>query len=269
MEEEMKCIVNVVVGLMLVLGGPLLAEEVEPPRTISVSGTVAAKTAPDQVVWRISLSDFDKDLRAAKKRNDAKIESVLALREKLAIPKGDMETGHVSIRREYERGQYGHRGAFKHFAVSRSVTVRQSDLERFDEYLDAFVSCGEMEVNFSFESSKIHAVRAEARLKAVMAAKDKAAAMAGMVGAKLGQVLTIDEHPQGGARFNPASNSALPMSQPSVDVASGKFIPGAINVRVTVYATFELVAGVLRGCEVMGIQDGLMKIGSALAADVR
>jgi len=30
-----------------------------------------------------------------------------------------------------------------------------------------------------------------------------------------------------------------------------------------------MVAGVLRGCEVMGIQDGLMKIGSALAADVR
>ncbi len=97
-----------------------------------------------------------------------------------------METGHVSIRREYERGQYGYRGAFRHFVVSRSVTVRQRDLERFDEYLDALVSCAEMEVDFSFESSRIHAVRAETRLKAVMAARDKAAAMAGIVGAKLG-----------------------------------------------------------------------------------
>jgi len=236
----MKCIVNVVMGLVLVLGGPSFAEEIDPPRTISVSGTVDAKTAPDQVVWRISLTDFDKDLLAAKKRNDAKIESVLALRQKLAIPEGDMETGHVSIRREYERGQYGHRGAFRHFVVSRSVTVRQTDLERFDEYLDAFVSCAEMEVDFSFESSRIHAVRAEARLKAVMAARDKAAAMAGIVGAKLGQVLAIDEHPEGGARFDLASNSAVPGIQPSVDVASGRFIPGAINVRVTVYATFEL-----------------------------
>ena len=31
----------------------------------------------------------------------------------------------------------------------------------------------------------------------------------------------------------------------------------------------ELVAGVLRGCEVMGLQDGLMEIGGAEAADVR
>ena len=236
----MKHIVNVVVSLMLMQGSLLLAEGADYPRTISVSGTVDSKTAPDQIVWRISLTDFDKDLREAKKRNDLKIESVVSLQKKLEIAEGDLETGHVSIRREYERDQHGRRADFKHFIVSRSVTIRQRDLKRFDEFLDALVSSAEMEVNFSFESSRIHDVRADTRLKALKVAKDKAASMAEVVGAKLGRVLTINEHAQGDRRQSSFSNQIAIQSISTVDLATEKFVPGAINVRVTVYATFEL-----------------------------
>lgn len=101
-------------------------------------------------------------------------------------------------------------------------------------------SHAEMEVNFSFESTHVHQVRAETRLKALKMAKDKATAMAESVGAKLGRVLTINERAKDGGWQNPASNSAFIESTPPVDVASDKFVPGAIKVQVTVYATFEL-----------------------------
>ena len=39
---------------------------------------------------------------------------------------------------------------------------------------------------------------------------------------------------------DPAWDSAFVESTPPVDVASDKFVPGAIKVQVTVYATFEL-----------------------------
>lgn len=224
----------------LMCGCAAVSERNAAPRTISVAGTVETKTAPDHVVWRISLRDVDKDLRQAKARNDAKAKSVVALRKTLGIGEGDLETGHISIRREYERTQHGHRGDFKHFVVTRSVTIRQRELKRFDEFLDALVSSADMEVSFRFESSCMRDVRAETRLEALRMAREKARAMAEAAGATLGRALTINEHAQDGRWRGIGSNAAVVHSTPSVDAASDRFVPGAISVRVTVYATFEL-----------------------------
>ena len=198
-----------VVGGLFLLGGVAWSAEPAPVRSISVSGTAEMQTAPDQIVWRISLADTDKDLLAAKKRNDEKVKAVIRLREVLGIAEGDLETEHVSVSREYERDQHGYQRAFKHFLVSRSVTIRQRDLKRFDTFLDTLVATAQMEVSFSYESSRIHEIRTETRLKALKVAKDKAAAMAEAVGAKLGRVLTINERSQGGGWQNPDGQLGL------------------------------------------------------------
>jgi uncharacterized protein YggE len=227
----------------LLAAGAVTAAEEKPVRSISVTGTVETTVAPDTVLWRISLSDEDKNLQETKKRNDQKVKSVVALREKLGIADGDLETGHVSARREYERGETPFSGRFKGYVVSRSVTIRQRDLKRFDEYLDAFISSADMEVNFQFKSSKMPEARAETRLKALQAAKTKAQAMAQALGAKLGPVLTINEHLPGerwASEVLEASNTILAGAMPPSDVASDKFVPGGITVRVSVCATFEL-----------------------------
>jgi len=222
----------------LVLAGAALAHEGDTPRSISVAGTVEAKTAPDRIVWSINLTERDPDMSIAKNRSDETVKKVLALRNTPGLKEGDIETGRVSITREYERDARGNRGAFKNFMVRRNITIRQQDLDRFDEFLDALVASSEMEVNFSLESSRIHEVRAETRLKVLKTAKDKAKDMAKVVGAKLGPVLTIREEGQGtGFSF---SNNISRQSAPSVDVATDTFIPGAITVRMTVHATFEL-----------------------------
>jgi uncharacterized protein YggE len=226
---------------LLAIGcGTLRADEAAPSRSISVSGTAVMKAAPDRVVWHIQLTDFDKDMRKAKRRNDEKIEAVLALRKPLDIGPHDLDTGRLSIGREYERGQHGQRGAFKHYRVSRSVTIRQTDLKRFDEYLDKLVASSEMEVSFGFESSQIHKLRAETRLRAMTEAQKKAADMAQVVGAELGKVLVINEHSPSERYVSPMSNSAFTHSTPPVDAASDRFVPGAISVQVSVYVTFEL-----------------------------
>lgn len=219
-----------------------LAGDEPPVRSISVTGTVQTKVAPDQILWSVSLTDTDKDMRVAKAASDERVKAVVALREKLGVKEGDFETGPVSIRREYEQDDRGRRGAFKHFVVNRSVTIRQRDLKRFDEFLDALVASTEMEVGFSYESSNMHEVRAETRLKALAEAREKAKKMAGVAGAKLGKVLTIDEHARSGGWQNTMSNSSFGHyeSTPGVDVATDRFVPGAISVQVTVYATFAL-----------------------------
>ena len=233
--------VTVALAILFLLGRAASAQEERPLRSISVAGTVETKTAPDQIVWSITLTDTDKDIRKAKAKNDAKIESVIALRAKLDVGDEDIATGSVNIRREYERNERGDRGDFKHFRITRSVTIRQRDLKRFDEFLDALISSAEMDVGFSFESSRIHEIRAETRLKALQVAKDKAEALVQVVGSELGRVLTIDESAQGDRQRISFSNMKVFQSTPSVDLATERFIPGAISVQMTVYATFEIV----------------------------
>ncbi len=211
-------------------------------RTISVTGTAVMRTMPDTIVWHISTSDFDRDLVSAKESCDRKLKAILGLREELKIDKEDLETGHLSIRREYEYDERGHQTAFKHFAVTRSVTVRQRDVNRFDEFLSKLVSSAEMEVNVSFESSRLHELRAETRLKALRIAQEKAEAMAKELGAKSGKVIWIDEHRPTGQPFSAMSNAAFvdAGSVPEVDTTGGTFAPGAIEVHVTVYVTFAI-----------------------------
>jgi len=54
-------------------------------------------------------------------------------------------------------------------------------------------------------------------------------------------VLTIKEEGPQDPWANPASNRLILVNnEPKPDVGSSTFAPGAIEVRVTVYATFEL-----------------------------
>jgi uncharacterized protein YggE len=225
--------------LLLIFCTAVLGEDQNPLRTISVSGTVEWKIAPDQIVWTISLTDSDKELSKAKNKSDDKVKSVLALQKKLSLDDGDLQTGRLFIRREFERDRHGHPLEFKHFVINRKITIRQRDLTRFDEFFDTLISSANMEVDFKFEASQIEDVRADMRLKAMQVAKDKAEAMAAAVGATLGQVLTINEHSPRSRGPNPFNVSVV-HSEPSADLATEMFVPGAISERVTVYVTFEL-----------------------------
>lgn len=227
-------------ALALVLSGSCFAKEAKPTRSIAVSGTVVTQAAPDVVLWRVSLGNFDKDMLRAKKENDTKVRAVLALRDKLGIAAQDIQTGCLTIEREYYRDDHGNPTTFRHFAVRRTVMIHQRDLKRFDDFLDKLVSCGEMEIGFEFECTKVHAVREQTRIQALEVAKSKAAAMAKAVGAKLGEVLTIKEETRSDLWAEPTSNRLMLDSKPTPDMGNSTFAPGAIEVRVTVYATFEL-----------------------------
>lgn len=229
--------------VMIFLCSPAQADSAEPMRMISVTGTVETQVAPDMVVWRINLSDSHETLSEAKAASDKNVKAIIDLRRKLDIEEGDLQTGTMSIRKEYHEDERGRRQGFKQFRVYRSITIRQRDLKRFDEFIDAFVASADLEVSFSYQYSKIHETRAETRLKALKIARDKAADLAEVGGVKLGKVLTINEHGRGdGQRYHSqmAQNAYVPVSRPGVDEASGTFVPGAIDVKMTIYATFEL-----------------------------
>ncbi|MBI4558261.1 MAG: SIMPL domain-containing protein [Candidatus Hydrogenedentes bacterium] len=214
---------------------------------ISVSGTAVTQTVPDVIQWSITITDENKDLQEAKRNSDAKMAAILTLARELGVRPEDLQTGYLNANREYNQDERGRRLDFKGFSVRRGVTLKQRDLKRFDEYLTKLVSSAEMEVSFSFDSSRMTDLRWETRLKALKAAKEKAEAMAKVVDATAGKVIRIEEPlpPEGrygGGAYGSFANTSFadPQAARPADVAQGTFAPGAIEVKVTVNAIFEL-----------------------------
>ncbi len=220
----------------------LAAEDAASGRVVSVTGTAVMRTVPDVITWHITTQDEDRDLLQAKEQSDIKMKQILGLKDELDVDAKDLQTGQLSIRKEYNRDRSGNRTEFKHFAVSRNVTIKQRDLTRFDEYVSKLLTAAEMDVRFSFESTRFHELRSETRLKALLIAKEKAEAMTKALGAKCGRVLTIEEHRPKNFYSSPISNSAyFDAGAPlPVDASTGTFAPGAIEIRVSVDVTFEI-----------------------------
>ncbi len=230
-------------GLLVLIGTANDASADEPTPMVTVTGTAVVRTVPDVIVWKIETEDNDPELAKAKKASDDKLRAILGLREELGIKVEDVQTGYLSVRKIYERDRQGNRREFKHFTVTRKVTIKQRDLKRFDEYLGKLLASAEMEVQFSFESSRYHELRSKTRLQAVSAAKKKAAAMVEALDAKLGKVHTIEEpEPSGYLGQNWASNMAYvnPESPSPEDSAGGTFAPGAIEIKVSVRVAFAI-----------------------------
>ncbi len=234
----------ILIGTLFVVPVAAASAGEEAERKVTVTGTVVTMTVPDVITWSLATTDFDRNLLKAKEQSDKKLQAILGLKNDLGIKDEDLQTGQVSIQKVYERNREGNQGNFKHFAVTRAVSIKQRDLKRFDEYLTKLVTVAEVDLNFSFESSRLVELRKQTRLQALTAAKEKAEAMTKALGAKVGKVLTIEEDPEA-AQWISSSHMENQIDidaagRRASDLTSGTFAPGSIEVRVAVRVAFAI-----------------------------
>jgi len=212
------------------------------PRHVSVTGTTVARVQPDTVVWNITVKRTNRDLAKAQGESDESVKKILALRSELKVKPEDAQTGYLSVRKVFDRDQAGNQTSFRHFEVVRSITLRQRDTKGFDNVLAKLVAAEDVEVSYQLESSEYHKLRAKTRLEAVKAAREKAAAMTELLGAKLGRVLRVAEPKETwSSSFSSVSNSAFAAPrQAEPDEAPGTFAPGAIEIKVSIEVDFEI-----------------------------
>lgn len=216
---------------------PAFAGESVSGRTISVTGTATTRTIPDTVVWEIATTASHAKLVSAKEESDKQMQAILSTARKLGVEPNDLQTGFLEVRKEYKEDQYGNWGDFKGFLVTREITIKERDTSRFDEFLTSLVKSSDMEVHYSLASSRLQEIQAETRLKSVVMAQEKASAMAGALGAEIGEVLTVTESPQHSYGTISANQVVFDEMESG---GTGTFAPGSIEVQVTVGAVFEL-----------------------------
>lgn len=233
--------------LLLVLIGFTSSAHAKSERTVSVMGTATTRAVPDMVVWKLTTTSINKNLATAKAESDRKIQAVLQAARSMGVAHQDLQTGQLAIQRIYDHAKFSTRRDIQKFRVTRELTITQRDIKRFDEILTRLIKASEMEVRYTLKSSKLTELRDQTRLKAVVAAQEKARAMAGALGAKIGRILTMTEENYRGG-YNELLTNSLSWHenessygrQKSIPQDPATLAPGTIEVKVSVATVFEL-----------------------------
>jgi len=185
--------------LLIVFCLPLSAQDEEEAnnnraRTISTSGSAEVRVVPSRVVLTFGVETFNPELAVAKRENDVKASGVLALAKEIGVAPKDVQTDYIFVAPIYENYDE-RRSKFLHYLVRKTVVVLLRDTTKFENILSGALERGAthvLRVRFEVDDLKKH--RDKARSDAIKAARDKAQALAGDLGAKLGRVMNIQEY---------------------------------------------------------------------------
>lgn len=222
----------------------LHAQPAQPPltRTISVVGEGEIKVVPDQAVFSFGIETSNEDINKARDENDRRVKDLLALTDRLGIARKDVQTDYLNVDPRYD--YTGNVRTFLGYFTRRNISITLRDLTKFEQLLSESLKLG---VNYvgqaSFKTSQLQKVRADARLMAVKAATEKATAMAGALGARIGKPITVTEE---GPIVFPMARTSM-MANKVADAPDGgdgdsgdTIAPGQITVNVRVGVVFEL-----------------------------
>jgi uncharacterized protein YggE len=220
------------------------------PGVITVTGDADVRVVPDEVVLTLGIETWDKDLAVARRQNDEIVVRVLGLVSEYGVEPQHAQTDYVSIEPRYRFGTYDEEDFIGYF-VQKTIVVTLRDLSKFEGLLVEALDLGVNHVlGIQFRTTELRKHRDEARGLAIRAAREKAVAMAGELGQKVGSPKTIYEQ-QGGWRswYNAwwGSRYGGGMAQNVIQEigtggmsAESSLAPGQITVNAKVTVTFDL-----------------------------
>ena len=163
-----------------------------PTRTITVTGEGVIKGHPDVMTVNLGVQTHDRTANGALQQASEKATTLLNTLKAAGVAEDDITTTNVSIWPQYDyAGQH-----ITGYQASNEVVARLKDLTKAGSVIDAAASSvGDAitlsGVSFSIDDSG--ALKNQARVAAVTAARTQAQLLADAAGAKVGKVLTINE----------------------------------------------------------------------------
>jgi len=167
-----------------------MARQVDLRRKISVSGTAETEVTPDIIYISISLKEYLKDNNSKKKVEITDLENqLIAAIQKAGISKENLTINNLSSW-NYETEKKKN----PEFLASKQYKLKVNDLNKFNAILNGIDAKGIANTGIdSYDYSKIEGLKKELKLKALLAAKEKAQYMVEALGDKLGGVIEIQD----------------------------------------------------------------------------
>ena len=245
-------------ALSMLLAAPAFAQigrvAASSSRTISIAGEAVVYVVPDEATIRFGIETYDPLLATATSSSDARGATLLRALRDSGIPERDIQADHADVEIIYPRDR-GVESGIAGYRMRRVYTVTLRKVDRLDEIVRLALRKGANHVEgYELRTSELRKHRDDVRKRAIRAAREKAVALAGELGCRVGDPITIGEGYYGwfGTRASWGAGTVYgsPLTQntsysapgPGGEEAAAAPV-GQIGVRAQVQVTFDLLPG--------------------------
>ncbi len=214
----------------------------QPPRTITVSGSGSVTGTPDKAQVRLTVQKTNASMDKARTEVLAVVQRFLALTKKLGIPEGKVRSSSATVNPQYRWDQPTSRQVLEGYSVQREFEVELTDLDKLGALVEGAVDAGVNHVAPPvLDSSKRRDLNRQALAAAARDAEANARTIADTLGVKLG---SLRELMAGGAEPPrppmPMPMVKLAMAEAASSDGAATYSPGSLDFEATVTASFEV-----------------------------
>lgn len=219
------------------------AQEIQLPH-VTVFGTATTEVVPDQMLWSVRVENKGPLLENVAEAHAKLVQAVLALLKESKVEEKVIQTSRMEFGENWEFVS-GSRVRDGYFA-STEISFKVSELNLYKKlWLGLSKLPGTSVASVTYDHSRRIDHQNETRRNAVLAAREKAMALARALAAELGEPLLIEEiatsdYPWSLNKLT--SNNMRFESGDSPDHAEA-LSPGTIPIRMKVKAAFRLLRG--------------------------
>jgi uncharacterized protein len=239
---SMKLTGRIAVALALALIASAASADEFATRHVTVYGTASLEVAPDQMKWRLNVRNTDPTSTGAVEEHAGVVASVLAFLERSRIATATIQTSRMQLGENWTRG--GGSPVRAGYFASTDVDFVLADFGMYSPtWIGLSALPGVTVRGVDMDHTDRIRFQNEARVKAVLAARDKAQAMAEALGARLGDPLIVDEDLSVSEGWRAEMGTTTNFSSPVGESAGVEesLAPGAIPIKARVRAVFELM----------------------------
>jgi len=211
------------------------AQQTDLRRKINVSGTAETEVTPDIIYIGISLKEYLKDNNSKKKVEITDLENQLFA----AVQKAGISKENLTISNLSSWNYATEKKKNPDFLASKQYRLKVNDLNKFNEIIASIDPKGIANTNIeSYDYSKIESLKKDLKIKALLAAKEKARYMVEALGDKLGSVIDIQDG--GDNAIQPVYRNYMMKAEMSDAAGAPEIDFKKIKLNFTVNAVFEI-----------------------------
>jgi uncharacterized protein YggE len=204
-------------------------------RVLMVSGTAVLRVEPDIAVVSLAVIKTDDDPKAAyRKAHDAtaEVRRFVAGFDQVELRSSSVHLGHA-------RDQGAVNQPTAKFSARINLTLLAKELTAIEPLIVGVLEAGANQlVSTEYATSRFKETRAQVRLMALSAAREKALALAKAAGVELGPIMRLSEN-----SFDPSRPGGTHVPSISIDSEDqvGAISPGSIAVGASMNVVYKLV----------------------------
>ncbi len=242
--KKINLLIHVAAAGLFCGNAPAEADALSTPH-ITVNGTAVKEVVPDRLHWSLEVKNTGLELPKVADQHGKKVTALLDLLKISGVPDKDVQTARMefSENRVYRRDEWVKEG----YQAQTNVSFKLEDLGKYQQLWTALANLSGVSVaDVSLDHSKRIELNKETRKVALQMAREKAAAMAEVLGSKVGEPLAIEE----GLIFR-AGSGGMANSTANINIGAeraapqgenfGILSPGSIPITIRVRVTFRLL----------------------------